>query len=633
MSDLLEQIDRLFGGPPTCWELAPALATMMQPLEPLRPLQVFLADEDGHLLSRYPVEQTRVGEALPAVAHEVCEWLRSAGRVVLRPEGENGRELHVVAFRLTGFGQGGAAFGAVVESEPDEQAISGLEAELIRLGDAVTLAVRLHNQLREVQTRVRHLEAELHTLRRAHEDTITNVLSEREARLVEKRRHIVQLESEVRRRSAALRDALGRAEEASRAKTEFLANMSHEIRTPMTAILGYSEQLLEPDLDEGERLAAVHTIRRNGEHLLEIINDILDLSKIEAGKLEIERVRFCPVQLVDDLVELMRPRAEAKGLVLEVTFGGPIPETIETDPTRIRQILLNLLGNAVKFTETGGVELNLSVEPPADDNPAAEAQMHFSVRDTGIGLTETQLARLFQPFAQADASHTRRFGGTGLGLMISKRLATQLGGKLAATSRAGEGSTFVATIAIGSLAGVTMIEDVQSLIEQRRGALRRPTFNAGAASAGPTPRSSIPAAPATGPRLPGSMRILVAEDGPDNQRLLVAMLERAGARVSVVENGRLACDAALGALERGEPFDLILMDMQMPEMDGYQATAMLRRLGYKRPVIALTAHAMSGDRDKCLAAGCDDYATKPINRAALFETLARYAPTAATTSH
>ena len=404
----------------------------------------------------------------------------------------------------------------------------------------------------------------------------------------------MELEAAMEQLEAATRDA----QAASRSKSEFLANMSHEIRTPMTAILGYTEALLDPDLSDSEKLNAIHTVRRNGEHLLQIINAILDISKIEAGKLEVERIRCSPLQIVAEVKSLMQVRADAKKLPFKIEYIGAVPETIESDPTRLKQILVNLIGNAVKFTETGGVRL---ITRLVEDG--TEPKMQFDVLDTGIGMTAEQVHKLFQPFSQADTSTTRKFGGTGLGLMISKRLAEMLGGTITVQSKPGEGSLFRVTVTTGVLHGVKMLGD-------------------------PATATSVqPETPAAAKRAVAKLdcRILLAEDGPDNQRLIAHILRKAGAQVTVVENGKLAAEAALAARDQGRPFDVILMDMQMPVMDGYEATALLRQKGYAGPIIALTAHAMAADRQKCLDAGCDNYATKPINRARLIEMVESHA--------
>ncbi len=393
-----------------------------------------------------------------------------------------------------------------------------------------------------------------------------------------------------------LNHAVRVAEVANHTKSEFLANMSHEIRTPMTAILGFAENMLDFDQSESEKLNCVHTIRRNGEYLLGIINDLLDLSKIEAGKMTVERRDCQPCHVIAEVASLMRVQAGAKRLPFNIEYIGAIPETIQSDPLRLRQILINLIGNAIKFTETGAVRL-VARFVDSGDTPC----LQFDVIDTGRGLTREQVAKLFQPFTQADASTTRKFGGTGLGLIISKRFAELLGGDIIVVETdMGVGSTFRATVATGPLDGVRMLEDPMSVT-----VVSDPESDHAQLSASD---------------LLGS-RILLVEDGPDNQRLISAILKKVGAEVSVEENGKLALEAALAARDAGNPYDLVLMDMQMPVMDGYEATTLLRRKNYTGPIIALTAHAMVGDREKCIQAGCDDHATKPIDRNKLIETI------------
>ncbi len=420
------------------------------------------------------------------------------------------------------------------------------------------------------------------------------------------------LNHQLERAVAHAQELAAEAKAATRAKSEFLANMSHEIRTPMTAILGFTETLLDPDLSDADKQAAVATIQRNGEHLLGLINDILDLSKIESGNLEVDPAPCSPFEIIDEVVSLMRVRAEAKGLQLGVEQDGPLPERITTDPTRLRQVLINLVGNAIKFTDRGFVRLVVRLLAPSESQPTTKPLLQFEVIDSGIGMSEQQLGRLFQPFTQADASTARRYGGTGLGLTISKRLVTMLGGNIEVASTPGQGSTFRVTVGVGDLQGVPLRETGASI-----------------------PREMTPSS-ARNPGDPGgiqlSAHVLLAEDSPDNQRLIVHFLGKAGVTVTVVENGKAALDAAAPWLAAGSragdppPFDAILMDMQMPVLDGYAATRLLRRKGWSRPIIALTANAMSGDEEKCLAAGCDGYLSKPINRQRLLAVLSEHLP-------
>jgi len=408
---------------------------------------------------------------------------------------------------------------------------------------------------------------------------------------------------DLHRKNRELEIAKHAADAANLAKSEFLANMSHEIRTPMTAILGFADTLLtEGDISRAppQRIDAVRTITRNGKHLLNLINGILDLSKIEAGKLKLEVVSCSPYDLARDVVSLMQVRADAKGISLVLKPAGKLPETIETDPIRLRQILINLVGNAVKFTEVGQVVVGMSLVRPDD----AEQMIQFAVRDTGIGISQAQMEQLFQAFSQVDASATRKFGGTGLGLAISKRLAEMLGGNVTVTSDVGKGSTFRLSVATGPLDDVATIDPPVGI--DRDNAI---------------PKSK---SPPTRPPKKLDGRVLLVEDGPDNQRLISFVLEKAGAQVTLAENGRIACEKVTQAVNEGEPFDVILMDMQMPVMDGYEATRRLKDDGCTTPIIALTAHAMDGDREKCLEAGCDGYASKPINREQLIAIVSEY---------
>ncbi|MFN3167986.1 MAG: CHASE domain-containing protein [Phycisphaeraceae bacterium] len=408
--------------------------------------------------------------------------------------------------------------------------------------------------------------------------------------------------------TADLRDYAKKAEQATRAKSDFLANMSHEIRTPMTAILGFTD-LLRTQIDEDNRELQAHaeTIQRNGEHLLTLINDILDLSKIEAGMLAAERIAVRPDAVVGEVLSLMRVKAEQKTLPLSARFVTPIPAVIHSDPVRLRQVLVNLVGNAIKFTHAGRVEIDTRFDERTN-------RLSFAVRDTGIGMSDEQRGRLFAPFQQADNKTTREFGGTGLGLHISRRLAHMLDGAVTCDSTAGEGSTFTLTIHTGAIDEDTPMLPAGQLHATDRD---RPVHGTDATPTAGTTANDLP--PLAG------LRILLAEDGKDNQRLIHHHLTKAGARVTIVENGRLAVKAlsAAGVFDAPPldppPFDLLLTDMQMPDMDGYTAVRVLREKGSALPIVALTAHAMKEDVQKCLAAGCDDYASKPIDKQKLIE--------------
>ncbi|MFN0021024.1 MAG: response regulator [Pirellulaceae bacterium] len=419
-------------------------------------------------------------------------------------------------------------------------------------------------------------------IKRAH-DELEERVEQRTGELVNEIRERERIQSDLVHAKEA-------AEAANRAKSEFLANMSHEIRTPLNAILGFADLVRQgTDLSVAEQREYLDTIHKSGQHLLSLISDILDLSKIEAGQLTVENLRVSPHQIVAETVSVLRVRAREKGLKLDYNWVGQVPETIETDPARLRQMLLNVVGNAVKFTDNGGVHIVAQIVGKRED-----PRMLLEVVDTGIGIQTDKLKDIFDPFCQADSSVTRRFGGTGLGLAICQRLAQALGGGIAVQSHPGEGSIFSISVATGSLVGVPLVEGPM-------GDLPRPQDEPHAKK-----RFSLP-----------GRRILVADDGDTNRKLIQIVLRRAGATVLCAENGQEALDIALR-----QPLDAVLMDMQMPVMDGYTATSRIRDAGLETPVIALTAHAMKGDEERCRDAGCSGYLTKPVNAERLLAALA-----------
>lgn len=373
---------------------------------------------------------------------------------------------------------------------------------------------------------------------------------------------------------------------ASHSKSAFLANMSHEIRTPLTAIIGFGETILDSNQSIEERLTAVRTIVRNGKHLLHVINEILDISKIESGKLEIEILSVELSDLLKDVDSVVQLQAEDKVLDFKLLYDSPLPNKIETDPVRLKQILLNLCNNAVKFTEYGCVELRVKCLPD-------QQKILFSVIDTGIGLTQAQIDKLFNPFSQADTSTTRKFGGSGLGLHISKKLADHLGGDISIKSTAGQGSQVDVIIDTGPLEGTTFTDKPK-----------------------PDNQSSpIPRKPGTPPKLTGN--VLLVEDNTDNQQLITFYIHKTGASITFANNGKEAVDTASHT-----EFDLILMDMQMPVMDGIEATKQLRQTGYSKPIVALTANAFDEEEINCLQAGCNGFLTKPVDWTKFFQVLA-----------
>ncbi|MCM2369668.1 PAS domain-containing protein [Aporhodopirellula aestuarii] len=405
-----------------------------------------------------------------------------------------------------------------------------------------------------------------------------------------------------------LRESERAAVAANQSKSAFVANMSHEIRTPMTAILGYAD-LISDMIDDPEAIRHLQTIRRNGDYLLDIINDILDLSKIEAGKLDVECERFQPARLIEDVRSVMAVRANEGGLALEVEYEGKLPKLIESDAKRLKQILINLVGNAIKFTRKGHVKIRVRYETAVPKQSVSECSspdgspttnhgyMHFDIADTGIGMSQEQQDRLFKPFSQGDSTVSRQFGGTGLGLAISKRLAEMLGGEISLVSTEGVGSTFTLTVDAGDQDDIELINySSTSTLDAKH----------------PSASASVVL----------RCHVLIVDDRRDIRFLSKRLLNKAGATVDECEDGQVAVDHMKAHLGKETCPDLILLDMQMPNLDGYQTAKILRMLGYKGPIIALTADAMQGDMNECLEAGCNDYLSKPIDSGRLIQMVA-----------
>ncbi len=441
------------------------------------------------------------------------------------------------------------------------------------------------------------------------------------------------------------------ADAGAKAKSDFLANMSHEIRTPMNAMIGFTEILTQRVFqtcrqDDRESLEGIiEIIRKSGQDLVTMINDILDFSKIEANLLEIESVPLSIKQILEDIWKMEMTNVVSKHLDFSIKYKEPIPELILGDPVRLRQVLTSLVDNAIKFTEKGAVTVHCETfSPPQTDigyksdphhisedstifrdprNPyPGSTMLRFDIIDTGIGITQAQIDNMFQPFTQIDGSTTRRYGGTGLGLSIAKRLAQLMDGDISVTSKPNLGSTFTLTL------HVYLPSEYESSILMDKKSQGQSTLEPGleirAPKADPPPEEEKQSTDRTKERPLRNARILLVEDMFVNQLVISTQLRDAGAMVEIVANGELGVQKVNQDMDNGLFFDVILMDMQMPVMDGYEATSTLRSQGYHRPIIAITAHALTGDREKTIEAGCDDYIAKPVDRVALVDTIKKF---------
>ncbi|MDH5546635.1 MAG: response regulator [Gammaproteobacteria bacterium] len=419
-------------------------------------------------------------------------------------------------------------------------------------------------------------------LRTINSELVENLMAEK----IKSDKAVQMLETEIKERQSAqesMREAMESARDANIAKSRFLANMSHEIRTPLASIIGFAEMILE-EPDPVEREASVKTIIRSGKHLLEVINDILDLSKIESEKLEIETIDVSIIDITTEITDNFQKLAEEKGVEFGISYDFPLPAKFCSDPTRVRQIIYNLASNALKFTQEGKIHLHVAYD-------RVQRKIRVETTDTGIGMSAAEQAKLFQPFTQADVSTTRQFGGTGLGLSISRRLALILGGDLACTSEKGKGSVFTLTLDTGEI-------DETDLVYETK---KRAAANIVAGT----------------PSLKG--RVLLVEDSPDIQRLVSMLLRKTGVEVVCADNGREGVEKALT-----EDFDLVLMDIQMPVMDGVEAAKTLRATGTEMPIIAMTANVFEEERRAYQAAGMNDHVSKPIDKSTFYSSITRF---------
>lgn len=658
---MLTDLSQLFRSTEVPVDRTRSLCQVAELLSPLGPSAVFLAEHNGRpsLVDELGARTHR--QELARVAHLLGEKLQTARFACVSCDCATGPRL-AFGVRLPFETMGAILGGLVLPNGESAARLEQMVPTLIAVGRLAWSAIEKHQEVERMQARKEQLRAEHETLRAAHSKALAQAITEHQKRVEAEREYSRRLEKEVERRSAALREAVEDAREqseqlrayalaleqanqaheqlteaanaANRAKSEFLANISHEVRTPMTAILGHVDLLAEKLAGNGRSTEAdgvaesLAIIRRSGEHLLEMLNDILDLAKVEAGKLKVERIDFSLVRLIGEIRTLMEVRTVQKGLSLSIELPDHVPDRIVTDPMRLKQILLNLLGNAIKFTDQGVIRIVVDFNI-AD---AGSGILTIEVIDTGIGMSKDELERVFEPFVQADTSTARRFGGTGLGLAICRRLALLLGGEISAESQPGQGSTFRVTLPVDLADAETKPSTAaESTTAEDAGPPDGAGGTSPACAAMPAPGNGLPPtspaaernSAATLPRLSGS--ILLVEDSGDNQRIISTVLRKAGAEVTLAENGQAAIEQVCRRQLLSEPpFDLILMDIQMPVLDGHRATRILRDRGCRIPIVALTANADDTDRQQCLESGCNDYVTKPIDRQQFLTVLAKY---------